>query len=1009
MKSTRWQILGVMMFVCASSWSPAPAWAAAPVARDDYVVATDRYLEVVGGVETYSILIDVLANDENTDGDPLNVNVQGGFGLPPEIWIPDPVGTVQYLGAGVFELRFGKEELGDATEVTFQYELEGAASLATVRVTVSGEGPPADVVARDDAFDEPWTCWIELDVLANDTGVDEIKGFTQPLNGEVRRHPAEPQRLVYRGGSGGTFTYTAGSSATGATSTATVTVEGGFLVAPWSTQGSFGEVVMADCFNREDGVALDGQVVGYFSGPGFPPTTWTASGLSHLDEAGTLEAPLPGGSAASRRAYLPFFTGPSGGSAFQIQGTFQASGDKAEWVALAFTHGNGSVFNNADLWVRLDVETGEIFLNGRWNGSDLAERLGAASPTADGYPFLPNGVNHLRLRYDSGPAVPRVDVWVNGNQALSVAFLDDQDNPVPAADVLGSIENVGFFIYYGQLASAPGDAWFDDFELRVGDVSGPVLVFKSDDPVAGVDVENGSTVSLDPLHLGCTADHVNCHTFRERSLFLRNDGNQDLEVSHLTFEGPTEWSISGPATDPFTIPAGGVEEIRVRVDALEVGATTSRLELSTNDPDLQKYVVHFAAEVTPAPVAEFVHYCDRLSCSFDGGSSTGVGLTGSGFVWLLDGGSPTSGPTRSHTFLTTGVHTVELRVTDATGAQHRLQRTVSVAPEAGFIYTCSHATRSCDFDGAATTDGVVSYRYQFGDGTLQEGLGHPGEVLLRHTYATSGRYDVSLTVTDGDGQEDTVTHEVTLLPIPDFAASCSPESLTCEFDASLASPQMVLYEWSFGDGTLGTGLQTAHTFATSGAYTVTLTVVDPSGQVEAIFKTVEVLPRAEFSLGCDPDTRSCDFDGSLSTAGVTHEWDFGDGSPAAIGPVQEHTYGTSGIFDVILTVTDGSGQTDTTSRSVVIPPRAAFTVSCDGLSCGFDATGSSPGAVSYAWDFGHDGATGTGVTATHAFPDESDYDVTLTITDASGQVATTTRTVAAFDEELFLLLLLDRR
>jgi PKD repeat protein len=542
----------------------------------------------------------------------------------------------------------------------------------------------------------------------------------------------------------------------------------------------------------------------------------------------------------------------------------------------------------------------------------------------------------------------------------------------------------------------------------VGDVNEPVLVFKSDDPVAGVDVENGSTVSLDPLHVGCTAAHLNCHPFRETSLFVRNDGNEPLEVSHLSFEGPTEWSLDAPATDPFTIPAGGVEEVRVRVDALEVGATASRLELSTNDPDLPKYVVHFAAEVTSAPVADFIHYCDRLSCSFDGGSSTGVGLNDFGFVWLLDGGSSTFGPTRSHTFLTSGVHTVELRVTDATGAQHRLQRTVSVAPEAGFIHSCSHATRSCDFDGAAATDGVVSYRYAFGDGTVQEGLGHPGEVLLRHTYATSGRYDVSLTGTDGDGQEDTVTHEVTLVPVPDFVASCSSDTLTCEFDASLASPQMVLYEWSFGDGTLGTGLQTAHTYATSGVYTVTLTVVDPSGQVEAIFKPVAVLPRAEFSLICDPETRSCDFDGSASTPGVTHEWDFGDDSPPATGPMQEHTYATSGIFTVTLTVTDGSGQTDTASRPVVIPPHAAFKAFCDGLVCSFDATGSSPGVVSYAWDLGHDGATGTGVAPTHVFPDESDYDVTLTITDASGQVATTTRTVAVFDEELFLLLLLDR-
>ena len=48
--------------------------------------------------------------------------------------------------------------------------------------------------------------------------------------------------------------------------------------------------------------------------------------------------------------------------------------------------------------------------------------------------------------------------------------------------------------------------------------------------------------------------------------------------------------------------------------------------------------------------------------------------------------------------------------------------------------------------------------------------------------------------------------------------------------------------------------------------------------------------------------------------------------------------------------------------------------------------------ASYAWDFG-DGATATGVTATHAYAVEGPYTVRLTVTDGAGATATTTRDV----------------
>lgn len=77
------------------------------------------------------------------------------------------------------------------------------------------------------------------------------------------------------------------------------------------------------------------------------------------------------------------------------------------------------------------------------------------------------------------------------------------------------------------------------------------------------------------------------------------------------------------------------------------------------------------------------------------------------------------------------------------------------------------------------------------------------------------------------------------------------------------------------------------------------------------------------------------------------------------------------------------------------PPTARITYGCTGRICYFNATGSSDPdghIASYKWDFGA-GTTEDGVRATHRFPRNASYRVTLTVTDDLGATATTERTV----------------
>jgi PKD repeat protein len=79
-------------------------------------------------------------------------------------------------------------------------------------------------------------------------------------------------------------------------------------------------------------------------------------------------------------------------------------------------------------------------------------------------------------------------------------------------------------------------------------------------------------------------------------------------------------------------------------------------------------------------------------------------------------------------------------------------------------------------------------------------------------------------------------------------------------------------------------------------------------------------------------------------------------------------------------------------------PAASFTTSGSNLAWSFDASGSTAPSgrtiTSYVWNFG-DGASGTGVTASHTYASPGTYTVTLTVTDSAGMTASTTRTVNA--------------
>src|SRR5207244_12259392 len=128
-------------------------------------------------------------------------------------------------------------------------------------------------------------------------------------------------------------------------------------------------------------------------------------------------------------------------------------------------------------------------------------------------------------------------------------------------------------------------------------------------------------------------------------------------------------------------------------------------------------------------------------------------------------------------------------------------------PSAAFTSSCNGL--ACSFsDQSSDPDGTIAtWRWDFGDGSAVGTTQNPS-----HTYSAGGSYTVTLTVTDNQGAQNSVTHSVAPSqpnqpPTAAFTASCP--TLTCSFTDQSSDPDgsVTSWQWTFGDGTTGSTAQ----------------------------------------------------------------------------------------------------------------------------------------------------------------------------------------------------------
>lgn len=298
------------------------------------------------------------------------------------------------------------------------------------------------------------------------------------------------------------------------------------------------------------------------------------------------------------------------------------------------------------------------------------------------------------------------------------------------------------------------------------------------------------------------------------------------------------------------------------------------------------------------------------------------------YAWDFgDNTTAASGANVSHAYAQPGTYLITLQVIDSVGLTDTQSMSVSVArpnemPVAALAIVRSRVNPhdSVIFNALNSTDpdgSIVSYSWDFGDGTVGDG------VAVVHAYTAPGTYSVILTVTDDRGGTDSIVGHVWVNapPTASFVLSAPPVypgiSVTFDGRASTDSDSpIVSYAWDFGDGSTEQGAVVVHTYTRHGTFATHLVVTDDLGSHDESTKTVDVGNRPPAIVSTSPQAamvvnrsepmtfqvNASDSDGDS----LTYAWTVNGISVGGGSPTYRFVPSEVGTFVVKVVVSDGS-------------------------------------------------------------------------------------------------------
>ncbi|MDB4334888.1 PKD domain-containing protein [bacterium] len=290
------------------------------------------------------------------------------------------------------------------------------------------------------------------------------------------------------------------------------------------------------------------------------------------------------------------------------------------------------------------------------------------------------------------------------------------------------------------------------------------------------------------------------------------------------------------------------------------------------------------------------------------------------------------------------------------------------------------------------SSGASYFDWNYGDGNRSSG--YLGKNIFNNTTNQDVTYTISMVATSLFGCKDTAYTQVNIYGTPkaEFIASPLftqiPESDISLQNTTTGSPWN--YHWNFGDDDTSNEKEPgSHLYTNSGKYDIKLKVYSEFCS-DSTTRTIEIIPSIP-TVEYGPPTQGCPpihvkfYSNALDTE--TFFWEFGDGSLSSDAS-PEHTYYTTGEFNVKLTVTGKGGQTikDDLIIEVYPQPTALFSLSPILVKVPGEVVtyvNESMNADTYLWNFG-DGNTSNERSPIYEYTEPGSYNVTLLATNNQG-------------------------
>ncbi len=355
-----------------------------------------------------------------------------------------------------------------------------------------------------------------------------------------------------------------------------------------------------------------------------------------------------------------------------------------------------------------------------------------------------------------------------------------------------------------------------------------------------------------------------------------------------------------------------------------------------------------APESPVASVADQSSFCQGFDFDFEN-------LSLNGENWFWDFGVPgtnddtSTEESPSYTYPGDGVYTVELIVTTPFTCADTAYSTVEIFPEIDPAFEAPDpecfSTNNFSLMPLVENDPITTYSWDFGGETVSATVS--GASVSNLVYAEPGTYTVEVTAI-ANGCEVTATEEVWVIADPSIGfqggppIGCPPHSVS--FNNTSETETATTYLWDFGDGTTSVSANPVHVYENPGTYSVTLTMnstgycsqellLTQSGLVE-----VQAVPSAGFNITpnqVDILNPVIEYE-TLATGNVSCYYNFGDGGSSSECS-GTYTFSDGGYFDVVQTVINEAGCTNTAIGQVAVSGTVfyapnAFTPDHDGLN-----------------------------------------------------------------------------